>query len=180
MFWVHRRRHPPGGLLPIAARQRVRGPAILHEGPAQRQSLGAADDAARPKAPEPLRALEGGEFRAFENHFDIPGHLQQIARAETDEGQPGFRVDREIPERVEKQIAREIRNGQAAIRIQPGETGIAAAMRDIDAALPIRILGIGGDEEGIRVAHDLTGDVIEAIGDHRRDAGLTLGAHRQR
>src|ERR1700688_3136410 len=78
--------HPPRGLHPAASRQWVGGPAICLEGPAQRQRLRAAHDAARAEAPEPLRPLESGEFRSVENHFDIPGHLQKITIVKADEG----------------------------------------------------------------------------------------------
>ena len=79
-----------------------------------------------------------------------PVSCSRSAGVEVGEDQSGLRIDQEIAERVEEQIAGEIRNGQHAIAAERTKPGLAAAMGHIDLPLAILALDIGGDEEGVR------------------------------
>ena len=92
------------------------------------------NDALRLESPQTLGAEECGNLGRIEHDFRRPRHLQHIAAMEVDEDQPGTRIDQEIAQGVEKQVAREIRDRQRAVFIDTHEARLAAAMGGIDLA----------------------------------------------
>jgi hypothetical protein len=110
------------------------------------------DDALRREAQQPLGALEGTDLGIVQQHLRRTAHLQQIAGLEIDEHQPGPRVEQDIAQGVEEQIAGKVRDGQRSVFVHAHETRLAAAMRGID--LPLAVTHhIGGDIKRIGRRH---------------------------
>jgi hypothetical protein len=58
----------------------------------------------------------------------MTGKLQHVAAPEIREHQSGTRIEQEVAQRVEMQVAREIGYGQSSILIDPYEPRPSAAM----------------------------------------------------
>ncbi len=155
-----------GGVFPAAGDQCIRRSTRIGADsdidPAQRQGGRTAHDLLRREAPHAFRPHEGGYFGRVEDDLGASAQLQQIAVAKVDKHQAGARIQQEIPQRVEEQIAGEIRNRQHAVVVDAHEAGFATAMRGVDLLLA--------------VAHHIRGDV-ERIG--RADHGGGVGIERR-
>lgn len=75
--------------------------------------------------------------------------MQQRAAFEVREEQTGASVHKNIAERVEEEIAREVGNGEHAIVGDAHETRLAAAMRHIHLTMPVFAVEIRCHEEGV-------------------------------
>ena len=80
-------------------------------------------------------------------------------------------VQQDVAERVEEQIACEVRDCERAIVIDADEASLAATMGNVDLSA-VLTLGVGGDEEGIGRHNHVTGSGIE------RNALLNLSRER--
>ena len=100
-----------------------------------------------------------GRSPAVQDHLGIARQLQQVTSLEIDEHQPGFAVEEDVAERVERDCRRN-RNGQRPIIGNVNEAGSAAAMRDVDLAT-IFALGIGRHKECIRRRDHVARGLIE-------------------
>ncbi|MNL10851.1 hypothetical protein D3C87_1316660 [compost metagenome] len=63
--------------------------------------------------PNPFSPLEGFDFGTVESNFGTPAELQQITGDEIDKQQSGPRINQQVAQGIEKQVAGEVRNGQA-------------------------------------------------------------------
>ncbi|MNL06505.1 hypothetical protein D3C87_1271410 [compost metagenome] len=147
------------GLLPGTGQQAGGGNAI--ETPAQSQCCRAPDHVFHLECPEALRTLKSFDLRAFKDDFGAPAELQQITGVEIDKQQTGARVEQQVAQGVEKQIAGEIRNGQA-IAFHLDEPGLTAAVRNVHRALTIDV-HITGDEKGIGPRDHGSGCIIQPV-----------------
>ena len=95
--------------------------------------------------------------------------MQDVACFKIDEQKAGARIDEEIAERVEVEIAGKIRDRQLTIVVYPDKSGFAASVRSID--LPdVTAVDIGCDEKGVGGRNDGTGLLGQFAGfrDRRR------------
>ena len=137
---------PVGGLRPVTGHQRIRGPAVLPEGPAQGQSVAAANNAASLERPQPFRPLESRNLWRIQNDLGVTGHLQHVATRVVDEDKPGLAVQYDIAERCKEEVSIEVRNGKRAIVRNTNEAGLATAMGHVDLA-SIFAVGIRRDKK---------------------------------
>lgn len=133
---------------------------VPNRGPAQRQRLDSPDDPVRTEAPQPFPAWECGHLRTVRQQRRVARHLEQIAAVEIHEDEAGSRVDGDVAEGVEVQIAREVRNGQtvAILRlsiisrraVNTNEAGPSATVRHVHLPVAVLTVNVRGDEKRIR------------------------------
>src|SRR6185312_14128877 len=87
-----------------------------------------------PKVPQPLGACDALGSRYIPVDGCATLKLQQIAGLELDEEEGRPRLTEQIPERVEITVAAKVRNRERVV-IDPYESGAAASMRDVSAAV---------------------------------------------
>ena len=95
-------------------------------------------------------SLKAVDFFTRQDQFGATGQLQQIAVGEVDKYQARPGIHAQIAQRIEKQVAGKIRDGQHLF-VDTDKTGLAAAMRGVDlppACIPLGI-HIAGDEKGV-------------------------------
>jgi hypothetical protein len=93
------------------------------------------EDLVRFEPPKPLSALKVFDLGRIKDDLDVAGELQQVPGFPIWKSQAALRIDQEVAQRVEEQVAGKIRNRDDAVRANPHKTRFAAAMRDID--LPV-------------------------------------------
>ena len=104
------------------------------------------------KTHEALGRLVRRNFRAFPDDLGIYGEVQQIAAFEVDREQSRARILKQVTNRIEEQIAAEIRHGQRVRVIDADKAGLAATMRHIGATRQTGLAGSigGGDKKRVR------------------------------
>ena len=115
------------------------------------------------KAPQAIGPLKGRELRRIQDDLRVAGHLQQVAGVEIDERKARLGVDQKIAERVEEEVAGKVRDSEAAVGIEPDETGPPPAVRNIDAILAVLIDDIGRNEERVGMAYESGRGVGEPV-----------------
>ena len=158
---------------PATRLRELRG--VLHRRPAKRQHARRAPHLADMKTHEALGRLVRRNFRAFPDDLGIYGEVQQIAAFEVDREQSRARILKQVTNRIEEQIAAEIRHRQRVRIIDADKAGLAATMRDIGTARQTGLAGSigGGDKKRVRTRQQRTVGVTEFGGQLRRD-GLFL------
>src|SRR5260370_39546629 len=98
-----------------------------------------------------LGAGAGAQPHAVPHDLGPAGDLQEIAAGEIDEEEAGARVLQHVAERVEEAVAGIVGDDERAGIVDTDEAGTAAAVRDIDAVLPLAALAARErrDEEGV-------------------------------
>jgi hypothetical protein len=74
----------------------------------------------------------------------------------------------DVAQRHEEEIAREVRNGEHAVAVDPHEAGLAAAVRHVDLPGAVIALDIGGDVEGVGARDHVAGTRVERAQAHHR------------
>ena len=137
-------------LRPTACQQRVWQPALWRSGRTKRQSIGPVEDLVRFEPPKPLSALKVFDLGRIKDDLDVAGELQQVPGFPIWKSQAALRIDQEVAQRVEEQVAGKIRNRDDAVRANPHKTRFAAAMRDIDLPVAGLARDIGCNEQSVR------------------------------
>ena len=105
--------------------------------------------------------LKRGNLRGLEDDLGAAAHLQHVAGREINKHEAGARIDQQVAERVEVQVAGEIGNGKHAIVADAHEPRLAAAMRDVDLPAIGGVVDIGSDEKRIRRRDHAAGAIIQ-------------------
>src|SRR4029077_1990976 len=104
----------------------------------------------RSEPPKPLNTQKVFDLRRVKDDLDVAGELQQAAGFPVWKSQTALRIDQEVAQRVEEQVAGKIRNRNDPVRVDPHKTRFPAAMRDVDLSVAGFALDIGCDEQSVR------------------------------
>ncbi len=112
--------------------------------------------------PEALSALKSADVITFQRQLSAPADLQQVTRGEVDEQQAGLRVEQQVAEGVEVQVAGKIRDAQA-VALHPHKPGLAAPVGNVHRQPAILQGDIAGDKEGVSTGNHLLRRLIQMV-----------------
>ena len=165
-------------LFPGAGDERVGRPVA--EVPSQRQRVAQASTALGAETPGALGTREECQFRAFPDELGGAGEGEQLAGLEVDEQDAGPRVELQIAQGHEKEVAGEVGHHEAAVLVHANETGAPTAVRDIGAARGLACGGrcVGGDEQRVGAGDEGTRLLVKDFQLLDRAGALVVrGAH---